>query len=117
MPIQRIPRYVLLLEDLAKQTPEDHVDHTNLIDALARMKAIAKLINEKKREAESFTKLVEIYNRLDPPVEVRHQFHQANYPQGLMPATSTIHQRGHSEGRRGTVRVFPFLRYFVEDKR
>jgi hypothetical protein len=30
MPIQRIPRYVLLLEDLLKHTPDPHIDHDDL---------------------------------------------------------------------------------------
>jgi len=69
MPIQRIPRYVLLIEDLNKHTPEDHIDHAKLTEALGRMKTIAKLINEKKGEAESFVKVVDIYNRLEPKIE------------------------------------------------
>ena len=27
MPVQRVPRYIMLLEDLLKHTPEDHSDH------------------------------------------------------------------------------------------
>ena len=30
LPIQRIPRYVMLLEDMFKHTPINHVDHTDL---------------------------------------------------------------------------------------
>eukprot|EP01114_Cavostelium_apophysatum_P018021 TRINITY_DN5486_c0_g1_i1.p1 TRINITY_DN5486_c0_g1~~TRINITY_DN5486_c0_g1_i1.p1 ORF type:complete len:583 (-),score=165.26 TRINITY_DN5486_c0_g1_i1:50-1798(-) len=69
MPIQRIPRYVLLLEDLLKATPEDLSDRSGLEDAAAKMKSIASLVNEKKKESENFSKVVEIYNRLEPQVE------------------------------------------------
>jgi len=34
-PVQRIPRYKLLLEDLIKRTSQDHPDHPNLKTALA----------------------------------------------------------------------------------
>lgn len=36
MPVQRIPRYSLLLQDLLKNTPEDHPDHQNLKMQLLR---------------------------------------------------------------------------------
>jgi len=69
MPIQRIPRYVLLLEDLVRHSPSPHIDHENLTVALARMKDIAKLINEKKREAESSSIMLDLFNRLDSKEE------------------------------------------------
>ncbi|KAJ3315357.1 hypothetical protein HDV04_003750 [Boothiomyces sp. JEL0838] len=34
LPVQRIPRYKLLLEDLFKHTPEDHPDHENIKKAI-----------------------------------------------------------------------------------
>lgn len=34
MPVQRIPRYELLLKTLIGYTPEDHVDFQNLTQAL-----------------------------------------------------------------------------------
>jgi len=79
MPIQRTPRYVMLLEDLLKHTPEDlDVDRQNIIEACSKMKSIATLINDKKREAENFSKIIEIYEMLDPKVtdlcEAHRQF-------------------------------------------
>jgi len=38
MPVQRLPRYQLLLDTLLKYTPEEHVDHQNLIKALEKNK-------------------------------------------------------------------------------
>ena len=35
MPIQRLPRYILLLTELLRFTPQDHVDHGALLDCLA----------------------------------------------------------------------------------
>eukprot|EP01122_Echinamoeba_exundans_P009633 TRINITY_DN3450_c0_g2_i1.p1 TRINITY_DN3450_c0_g2~~TRINITY_DN3450_c0_g2_i1.p1 ORF type:complete len:1133 (+),score=306.85 TRINITY_DN3450_c0_g2_i1:263-3400(+) len=53
MPIQRIPRYVMLLTDLFKHTPEDHPDFADLKKALASMESVADYVNQKKREAEN----------------------------------------------------------------
>jgi len=60
LPIQRIPRYVLLLQDLLKHTPNWHADHCNLEEALARLKEIATGINEKKRESENQARVLQI---------------------------------------------------------
>ncbi len=34
MPIQRLPRYVMLLQDLLAHTPNTHIDYTELSKAL-----------------------------------------------------------------------------------
>ena len=47
MPIQRIPRYVLLLSDLLKFTDPTHPDHKNLTEAVAKVEGVARFINEK----------------------------------------------------------------------
>lgn len=48
-PVQRIPRYILLLTDLIKHTPGPHSDYDQLGDALEAMKRTADMINESKR--------------------------------------------------------------------
>lgn len=52
MPIQRIPRYVLLLKDVLKYTPEDDPDYEKLTRALDKMRAVADDLNKKKKDAE-----------------------------------------------------------------
>src|SRR5690554_4367338 len=52
-PIQRIPRYQLLLRDLIKNTDLDHPDYPNLTKSLAKVERIAKYINEQKRNTEN----------------------------------------------------------------
>jgi len=69
MPIQRTPRYVMLLEDLVKHSPDDHIDNKNLSEALKKMKEVAALINEKKAEVENFKMLVDLYGKLEPVLE------------------------------------------------
>eukprot|EP00041_Stephanoeca_diplocostata_P037736 m.1441789 g.1441789 ORF g.1441789 m.1441789 type:complete len:80 (+) comp25095_c0_seq4:2359-2598(+) len=51
-PIQRIPRYILLLSDLMKHTHETHPDHQLLAQCVVSMKAIARHINESKKRSE-----------------------------------------------------------------
>ena len=42
MPVQRIPRYNLLLGELLKETPNTHPDHADLTTAVAAMKQVAE---------------------------------------------------------------------------
>ncbi|XP_065886683.1 protein ECT2-like [Dysidea avara] len=49
-PIQRIPRIILLLQNLLKCTPEKHLDHVSLNNAVKKMKDTLIKINENKRE-------------------------------------------------------------------
>jgi len=60
MPVQRIPRYVLLVEGLLKYTPESHPDRALLTDALALLRDVAKKINEQRRLNEAMQKVMEI---------------------------------------------------------
>eukprot|EP01128_Nolandella_sp_AFSM9_P006538 TRINITY_DN3392_c0_g1_i1.p2 TRINITY_DN3392_c0_g1~~TRINITY_DN3392_c0_g1_i1.p2 ORF type:complete len:1163 (-),score=216.84 TRINITY_DN3392_c0_g1_i1:130-3618(-) len=53
MPIQRIPRYSLLLRDLLKNTLESHEDYENLQKAMAIVQEVATHVNEELRRAES----------------------------------------------------------------
>jgi hypothetical protein len=53
MPVQRMPRYKMLLADLLKHTAESHPDFQNLKDALSMVSAIAMAINEKIRSSET----------------------------------------------------------------
>ncbi|EFC44398.1 rhoGEF domain-containing protein [Naegleria gruberi] len=59
-PVQRIPRYRLLLADVIKLTPTDHVDFDDLQKGYQAILEIADWVNERKRENEnqhSLTKL------------------------------------------------------------
>jgi RhoGEF domain len=56
-PIQRIPRYCLLLADLLKHMPADHADHTRCTTALTQIGAIADYLDAEKDKAVSKHKL------------------------------------------------------------
>jgi len=68
MPIQRIPRYVLLLRELLKFTSDSDPDHTSITKALTRMEAIADLINKQMKEDETSKEVIAISNKLKPPI-------------------------------------------------
>lgn len=59
-PIQRVPRYELLLKDLLKHTSEDHRDFQATKEALAIVQKIAVECNEGIRHAENEIKLLKI---------------------------------------------------------
>ncbi|PRP77405.1 hypothetical protein PROFUN_14365 [Planoprotostelium fungivorum] len=48
-PIQRIPRYGLLLKDLLNHTPESHPDHRPLQTAIMSISAVAEQVNSAKK--------------------------------------------------------------------
>ena len=64
MPVQRLPRYNLLLSQLLSTTPPDHPDYTNLEAALAQIKVVTMDVNEKIKLIEKKTKVLIIKNRL-----------------------------------------------------
>ncbi|KAM9998849.1 hypothetical protein ACTFIZ_002404 [Dictyostelium cf. discoideum] len=65
MPVQRVPRYILLLSELIKCTDPKNPDYENLNKALEKMKVLASVINENKREAEFLNKMYDIQNSLE----------------------------------------------------
>lgn len=62
-PVQRVPRYGLLIRDLLKATPVTHPDYKKLRDAGERMEAIASDINLKIRESETTTHFAALLSR------------------------------------------------------
>lgn len=52
-PVQRLPRYKMLLEQLLKNTDRDHIDYSALEKALNKIGETVMIINEKKREHEN----------------------------------------------------------------
>ena len=60
-PVQRIPRYNLLLSDLIKRTEASHPDYVNLQQALAAMQGVAAYVNDSIRESENKARLLEIH--------------------------------------------------------
>ena len=52
LPVQRLPRYVLLLKELQRYTPENHPEYRGLVNATNHIANSLEIINESKREHE-----------------------------------------------------------------
>merc|ERR1712137_913474 len=65
MPIQRVPRYILLLNELIKHTKESHPDYPHLIKAVEKMEQLADYIDESK----------EVYNENHFIVSLQKRMH------------------------------------------
>lgn len=63
-PVQRVPRYILLLQDLVRHTPEDHSDYSNLRKGLERTQQAADTLNEAKRTSDSQAKIAKLHGAL-----------------------------------------------------
>jgi FYVE/RhoGEF/PH domain-containing protein 5/6 len=60
LPVQRMPRYEMLLKELFKDTPPTHPDHTTLTTAIDAIVKINIYLNEKKKQAESNQRLLDL---------------------------------------------------------
>eukprot|EP01105_Mastigella_eilhardi_P000355 TRINITY_DN1044_c1_g1_i1.p1 TRINITY_DN1044_c1_g1~~TRINITY_DN1044_c1_g1_i1.p1 ORF type:complete len:651 (-),score=196.17 TRINITY_DN1044_c1_g1_i1:37-1959(-) len=60
LPIQRIPRYQLLLKDLFKHTPKNHPDFKDLADAVEKIGSIASWVNESQHKYQNRMKIVDL---------------------------------------------------------
>ena len=69
MPVQRIPRYILLLKTLSGKIPSLHSEATKLGIAFVKAKEVADIINERKRQAENANKIIQLNESIEglPP--------------------------------------------------
>lgn len=66
MPVQRVPRYLLLLRELAKHTPLDHPDARDTGRALELVAAVAASLNESIARHEASLAVLHLQARLTP---------------------------------------------------
>uniref|UniRef100_UPI00398F5843 rho guanine nucleotide exchange factor 10 isoform X1 n=1 Tax=Pristiophorus japonicus TaxID=55135 RepID=UPI00398F5843 len=59
-PIQRFPQFILLLQDMLKNTPKEHPDRLPLQMALTELETLAEKLNEQKREADQRCEMKQI---------------------------------------------------------
>ena len=59
-PVQRIPRYTLLLQELKRHTPQDHPDVAHLEKAIPLMAEVADYINNNMKQVENQAKLISL---------------------------------------------------------
>lgn len=70
LPVQRIPRYRLLLEQLLKYTPEGHADYATVQASLDQICALAAYNNEAIRERENQNKIMAVMMQIDPAYRI-----------------------------------------------
>lgn len=68
--MQRIPRYILLIDALVTHTSPSHVDYANLLQALALMKRFTEKTNQDQRNYELYQVILRLYDLLQPQVPV-----------------------------------------------
>ncbi|KAL6070868.1 Dbly domain-containing protein [Balamuthia mandrillaris] len=56
-PVQRVPRYRLLLQEVVKHSPQHGKDYENLCKALEEMEKLANFLNEAKHSAENLAQM------------------------------------------------------------
>ena len=62
MPVQRIPRYELLLKEIKKHTPDYHNEAEITDKCLAKINSIANDVNDKKMFNDLLIRMIQIEN-------------------------------------------------------
>ncbi|AWP02195.1 putative rho guanine nucleotide exchange factor 10-like protein [Scophthalmus maximus] len=96
-PIQRFPQFILLLQDMLKNTPKGHVDRLPLQLALTELEMLAEKLNEQKRVADQITET----QQLARSVSDRLLSKQLNAEQGSLVLCETLVETVY--GERGQV--------------
>ena len=60
LPIQRVTRYLLLLQELKKKTPTDHIEYKELDAVLIKIVETVNIINERQREIENMSQCLQV---------------------------------------------------------
>merc|ERR1719464_1076044 len=64
LPVQRVPRYILLLSELKKHTAKTHSDYQIIGEALALVTEITEKINSEKKRIENISQCLQIQRTL-----------------------------------------------------
>nr|XP_046198494.1 rho guanine nucleotide exchange factor 10-like protein isoform X2 [Oncorhynchus gorbuscha] len=96
-PIQRFPQFILLLQDMLKNTPKGHVDCLPLQLALTELEMLAEKLNEQKRVSDQIAET----QQLARSVSDRSLSKQLNSDQGSLVLCETLIETVY--GERGQV--------------
>ena len=72
LPVQRIPRYYLLLEDFLLHTDTSHRDYNDLVKAVQMIKNIADYVNNRMKTLEHMNRVYQIDVELGGECKVCH---------------------------------------------
>uniref|UniRef100_A0A665XD24 DH domain-containing protein n=1 Tax=Echeneis naucrates TaxID=173247 RepID=A0A665XD24_ECHNA len=98
-PIQRFPQFILLLQDMLKNTPKGHVDRLPLQLALTELEMLAEKLNEQKRVADQITETQQLARSVSDRLELYRS--QLNSEQGSLVLCETLIETVY--GERGQV--------------
>eukprot|EP01083_Nonionella_stella_P228800 810557_1 len=93
LPVQRVPRYILLLTDLKKHTKPTDRDYKNIESALEFVDEITKEINERQRKIENFTQCLQIQEALSNLTQPIVKTNRTYQKQFVFVKKSNKHQR------------------------
>lgn len=98
MPVQRVPRYKLLLSELIRNTDESHRDYADLLSAHSSIDKVAVHINEELRRSLNVTRVLALQARFSHAVDL------------LRPGRTLLHE-GYAtkRGRRGDDKYYFIL--------
>jgi len=76
-PVQRLPRYEILLREVIKHTPRSHPGYEELVQAKKAIKEGNQYINQRKRAQDGRTRLAELQSSVKrcPNITAPHRFH------------------------------------------
>jgi ankyrin repeat protein len=72
LPIQRIPRYKMLLAELKKNTDDKHPDYAFVSVALEKISEVADEINLTMKSTENANEIIALQTRFEEPIELLH---------------------------------------------
>jgi hypothetical protein len=104
MPVQRIPRYELLLREVLKKTdPQaEAAEHANLLRALESIHDVAEHVNDAMKQAEARQKVVEVQEQLVGDL-------QLVTPDRVLIKMGTLGKVGHGKDGKEIVRSYVFV--------
>jgi hypothetical protein len=70
MPVQRVPRYKLLLAELLKNTPKEHQDYADLVNSLEKIDVVAHAINTGMREQQHQEEILNLQAQFTHPISL-----------------------------------------------
>ena len=74
VPIQRLPRYMLLISSIVKVTKADHPDYQNLNTALGKIREVTDYVNDSIKSNEKMREFMEMVNKGNLKVILLNEF-------------------------------------------
>lgn len=112
-PVQRLPRYVMLLSELIKHSSSDMPWYSELEAGYAKIQVIALAVNEGKRKMEAMQKLLEIQGLLkDMPADFTWPPHRTLKREGKLKVT----MESFSDKSQSLKKVTDRILYLFSDK-